>query len=170
VGQGPPHCRGFSITLTHTTLRRTPLDEGSARRRDLYLTTHNTHKTQPSMSPPWFEPAIPASERPQTHAPDQAANGIDQITLYIDTNINISFILVFSKYRHLKCHLPSIPAHPRVTCWYSFKCSYKLRDIQFYNYLHQDSWLQMCTYINYSALFWVLKDPWLHPNLSPHSA
>jgi hypothetical protein len=26
------------------TLSRTPLDEWSARRRDLYLTTHNTHK------------------------------------------------------------------------------------------------------------------------------
>ena len=24
----------------------TPLDEGSARRRDIYLTTHNTHKRQ----------------------------------------------------------------------------------------------------------------------------
>jgi hypothetical protein len=34
--------RGFTITLRHTTLGRTPLDEGSARRRDLYLTTHNT--------------------------------------------------------------------------------------------------------------------------------
>jgi len=27
----------------HTTVGRTPLDEWSARRRDLYLTTHNTH-------------------------------------------------------------------------------------------------------------------------------
>ena len=43
--QGPPHYRGFTITLRHTTLGRTPLDERSARRRDLYLTTHNTHKT-----------------------------------------------------------------------------------------------------------------------------
>jgi hypothetical protein len=36
--------RGFTITLRHTTLGRTPLDEGPARRRDLYLTTHNTQK------------------------------------------------------------------------------------------------------------------------------
>ena len=37
--------RGFRITLfRHTTLGWTPLDEGSAPRRDLYLTTHNTHK------------------------------------------------------------------------------------------------------------------------------
>jgi hypothetical protein len=36
-------CRGFLFSLdhiqTHTTLGRTPLDEGSARRRDFYLTT-----------------------------------------------------------------------------------------------------------------------------------
>ena len=29
-----PHYRGFMITLRHTTLGRTPLDEGPARRRD----------------------------------------------------------------------------------------------------------------------------------------
>jgi hypothetical protein len=32
------------ITLRPTTLGRTPLDECSARRRDLYLTTYNIHK------------------------------------------------------------------------------------------------------------------------------
>ena len=37
-------------------------------RRDLYLTTHNTHKRQSSMTPEGFEPAIPASKRLQTHA------------------------------------------------------------------------------------------------------
>jgi len=35
-----------------TTVGRTPLDEWSARRRDLYLTTHNTHNRQTSMPPP----------------------------------------------------------------------------------------------------------------------
>jgi hypothetical protein len=44
--------------LRHTTLGRTPLDEGPARRRDLYLTTHNTHKKQTSMPPVGFEPTI----------------------------------------------------------------------------------------------------------------
>jgi hypothetical protein len=43
----------------HTTLGRTPLDEWSARRRDLYLTIHNTHKWQTSMPPAGFEPANP---------------------------------------------------------------------------------------------------------------
>jgi hypothetical protein len=52
----------WSHSLTHT-LSRTPLDEGSARRRGFYLTTHNYHKTRTSMPPAGFEPAIPASER-----------------------------------------------------------------------------------------------------------
>jgi len=40
---GLPHFRGFKITLRYSTLGMTPLVEWSARRRDLYLTTHNTH-------------------------------------------------------------------------------------------------------------------------------
>jgi hypothetical protein len=50
-GPGSPHYRGFTITLRHTTLGRTPL-EWPARRKDLYLTTHNIHKRQTAM-PPW---------------------------------------------------------------------------------------------------------------------
>src|SRR5579875_764125 len=47
--------RGFMVThIRHTTVGRTPLDEGPARRRDLYLTTHNTHKRQTSMPPVGF--------------------------------------------------------------------------------------------------------------------
>jgi len=36
-----------SHSVGHTTLVRTPLDEGSAPRKDIYLTTHNTHKRHP---------------------------------------------------------------------------------------------------------------------------
>ena len=43
---------------------------------DLYLTTHNTHKRQTPMPSAGFEPAIPASVRPQTHALDRAATWI----------------------------------------------------------------------------------------------
>ena len=74
-GSRPPHCRGFMITVRHSTLGRTPLDKWSARRRDLYLTIHNPHKRQTSMPPAGFAPAIPASGRPQTHALDRAATG-----------------------------------------------------------------------------------------------
>jgi hypothetical protein len=70
VGPGPPHYQGFTITVRHTTLGRTPLDERSARRRHLYLTIHNIHKRQTSMPLVGFEPTIPASDRQQTYALD----------------------------------------------------------------------------------------------------
>ena len=54
----------------------TPLYEGSARRRDLYLKTHNTHKRQTSLPPAGFEPATPAREQPQTDALDRLVTGI----------------------------------------------------------------------------------------------
>jgi len=45
----------FLMFLDHTqrrsTVGRTPLDERSAHRRDLYLTTHDTHNRQISMPP-----------------------------------------------------------------------------------------------------------------------
>ena len=49
----------------HTTFGRTPLDEWSARRRDLYLTIHNTHNRE--------EPTVSANERPQTAWPQGPA-------------------------------------------------------------------------------------------------
>jgi len=67
-GPGLPHNRIFTITLRHTTVGETPLNERSARRRDLYLTTYNTHNREISMSPEGFETTVPASERPQSHA------------------------------------------------------------------------------------------------------
>jgi hypothetical protein len=63
--------------IRHTTLSRTPLDELPARRRNLYLTTHNTHKRQTPMPPVGFEPTILVSERSQTHVLDRTATVID---------------------------------------------------------------------------------------------
>ena len=65
--------RFLDHTLRRTTVGRTPLDEWSARRRDLSLTTHNTHNRQTSTPPVGFEPTISAGERPQTHTLDRAA-------------------------------------------------------------------------------------------------
>jgi hypothetical protein len=58
----------YDHTQGHTTVARTLLDEGSARRRELYLTTHNTHNRKTSMPSAGFESAIPAGEQLQTHA------------------------------------------------------------------------------------------------------
>ena len=43
--------RFLEHTQRRTTVGRTPLDEWLARRRDLYLTTHNIHNRQTSMLP-----------------------------------------------------------------------------------------------------------------------
>jgi len=51
-GPGNPHLWGFEIEITLTTLGRTPLDERSTRRSDLYLTTQNNCKRRTSMPPP----------------------------------------------------------------------------------------------------------------------
>jgi hypothetical protein len=52
-------------TQRRSTVGRTPLDERTARRRDLYLTTHDTHNRQISMPLVGFEPPISVGARPQ---------------------------------------------------------------------------------------------------------
>ena len=56
--------RFLDHTQRRTTVGRSPLDERSARRGDLYMTTHNTHNRQTSMPTVGFEPTISAGERP----------------------------------------------------------------------------------------------------------
>jgi len=77
-----PHwARASSFTrfLDHTqqctTVGRTPLDERSARRRDLYQTTDNTHSRQTSMPLAGFKPAISAGEWPQAYGLDRTVTG-----------------------------------------------------------------------------------------------
>jgi len=76
------HKRGFTFSLRHTTLGENLLVEWSARRRDLYLTTHNTHKGLTSLPQAEFEPVLSSSERPQFHALDRATAGISESSPY----------------------------------------------------------------------------------------
>jgi len=75
LGPRRPHDWGFEVTLRNTTLRRTPLDEWSARRTDLCLTKHNIQKRQTTMPPAGFQPTIQTSEQPQVHAAARAVTG-----------------------------------------------------------------------------------------------
>jgi len=84
-GPGPPHYTGFTIILKHTTFGRTPLNEWSTRRRDLYLTTQHTKQT--SMPSVGFEPAIPSSKRLQPHTLDRAASGIGSVTYVMSRSV-----------------------------------------------------------------------------------
>jgi hypothetical protein len=69
-----PFTRFLDHTQWRNTIRRTPLYERSACRRDLYLTTQHSQQTdiQPLVG---FEPIISAGGRPQTYALDRAATG-----------------------------------------------------------------------------------------------
>jgi len=75
------HKRGFTFTLRNTIFGRTPLE--SARRRDLYLVTHNTHNRQTSLPPAEFEPPIPGRKRRQSHASDRAVSVIHKLLLLL---------------------------------------------------------------------------------------
>jgi hypothetical protein len=70
-----PFIRFLDHTQRQTTAVRTPLDVRSARRREKYLTTYNTHKGQTSTTLAGFEPTVSAGEWPQTYALDLAATG-----------------------------------------------------------------------------------------------
>ena len=79
-GRASSFTRFLDHTQRHTTVGRTPLDEWSARRRDLYLTTHNIqHSQKTALLPAGFEPTISADKQPQTHALDSAASETGKI-------------------------------------------------------------------------------------------
>ena len=92
----------FLSFLDHTqrrvTVGMTPLDAWSARRRDLSLTTHNTHNRQTSMTPVGFESTISAGERLWTHALDRATTG---------TGLFIPYFLKFSTFLFLVMSYPN---------------------------------------------------------------
>ena len=75
---GPPHYRGFTITLRHTTLGRTPwtTDRPIAETSTWQQTTQKKHTSMPQAG---FEPTIPAGERPQIRALDRAATVIGNL-------------------------------------------------------------------------------------------
>ena len=100
--------RFLDHTQRRATVGRTPLDEWSARRRDLYLTTHNTHNRQTSMPPVEFEPTISAGERPKTYALDRAATGTGlsqrftrQNSIHITFSYLPNYLLYFTTLRLL---------------------------------------------------------------------
>jgi len=94
-GSGPPHFRRFAITLGHTTLGRTPLGEWSARRTDLYLTTHNTYKTgsHPRFrrdSNPQFQQASGRRPTPKTARPRGSAVYLEGVATQFTCLLSVS--------------------------------------------------------------------------------
>jgi hypothetical protein len=101
-GPRPPHfLRPHDHTFRHTTVGRTSLDEGPACRRDLYLTTHNTHKRQTSMPPVGFKPTVLVSKRPQTHTLDRTATAIGTHVTVTINQISSTFCSFTTGFRKL---------------------------------------------------------------------
>jgi len=90
--------RFLDHTQRRTTVGRTPLDEWSARRRDLYLKTHNR---QTFIPPVGFEPTISAGERPQTYALDRAATGTG-LSSFDRTKFSVKSVCVYEYTQHVK--------------------------------------------------------------------
>jgi len=79
------------------------------------------------MPPAGFEPTIPASERPQTHALDRAADGIGSPTLYMikiyhghaflhpSRGLNCTFLDMYSD-NLMFAHVPVVWAEAKRTC------------------------------------------------------
>jgi len=84
-----------SHSFRHTTLDKTPLNEESARRTDLYLPQHNSHKRQISMPPAAFEPTVSAIERPQAHVLDRAATAFSECAVISDRGFGYHSLTVF---------------------------------------------------------------------------
>ena len=104
-----------------TTVGRTPPDEWSARRRDLYLKTHNTHNRQTSMAAVAFELTISAGKWPQTYALDRTATGIGLLHIVPRLILNGA----------ISSHPPYVPmAHTQTTLpFYQHSFLYKARSV-----------------------------------------
>jgi hypothetical protein len=117
----------FRDHTQHATVSRTPLDEWSAHRRDLYLTTHNRHNRQKSMLPVGFEPTIAGGKRPYTYAVrwDRLINKLGYrlawhtIKSYQMCYLNLqALVQCLNEYGKWKISSPTLPVSELV--WYFF--------------------------------------------------
>ena len=102
--------RFLDHTQWRATFGRTSLNEWSVRRREFYLTTHNTHNRQISKPRVGFEPTISAGERPKTYALDRAATGTGHALI---TNSHVQYIFQLDR------HLSSLMANYLVNIQYT---------------------------------------------------
>jgi hypothetical protein len=95
--------RFIDHTQRSATVGRTPLDERSARRRDLYLTTHNIHNRQTSIHTVGFQPTITASEQPQSYALDCTATGTGTEPYSNDQNRGRGYLIFWGHVVRMRC-------------------------------------------------------------------
>ena len=101
------HTHARACTHTHTQIGRTTLGKGSA-----YL-NNTQHRRQTFMPPAEFEPAIPASQRPQTLALYHATTAIGPVVVCMKS---------FCNYPQLASNTaPAACRYLRRVCLFSFR-------------------------------------------------
>jgi hypothetical protein len=101
--------RFLDHTQRRTTVGRTSLDKWSARRKDLYVTTHNSHNRHPSI-PPWdsnpqSQQACGLRPTPQTARPLRPADCLITVQKKLSWLLNIVFVHV-TPVHELKGYIP----------------------------------------------------------------
>ena len=105
--------RFLNHTQRRITVGRAPPDEWSARRRDLYLSTYNTHKRQTSLPLAGIEPLISTGKWPQTHGLRPRGHWdrlLELITnckprIAVDYfNVNSNFLVITPQLSYFLCH------------------------------------------------------------------
>jgi hypothetical protein len=102
---GLPHYRVFTIILRHPTLCRTPLDEWSALRRDLYLTTQNNYDKHPRCR----RELNPQSQQ----ASSRWVNWIRPTNFFYYLGYSREIFVSVSLF-HLRCHMDSLAFEQRI--------------------------------------------------------
>jgi hypothetical protein len=117
VGQGLLiHEVSRSHTTTHHTVGRTPLDEWSAHRRDLYLTTHNRQTSMPRWD------SNPQSQQASGRRPtSQTARKLESTIMTMTTKIYVVRGRNMSTFRKACCHC-GVTFQDRYV--FGFKCFY----------------------------------------------
>ena len=124
-GFWPPLSRFLDHTQRRATLGRTPLNEWSGRRRDLNLTTHNTHNRQTAMPSVGFEPTISAGERPYSSSPSQEIVHI-RLNSTVHCRVSESLSLSWARWTIVQCCIRA-NKWSRVVC--ASTVTFKLLDI-----------------------------------------
>ena len=111
-----PYLMFLDHTQRRSTVGRTPLDEWSARRKDLYLTTHNTHNIQTAVPPGGIRTQNPSKRaaadphlRPRGHWCRHMYVYID-IYIHLKSNVHLIFgnIILF--------WYTNVPCSPSILC------------------------------------------------------
>lgn len=156
-GPIPSDCWGSKITSRHTVLLSTRLDEWSARRKDLYLTTHNYHNRQTSMP---LRDSNPKSQQTNSCRPVPYIARLRESVAFIYLQICNIFLVYLFRGPYFMYSFSGALFHYWRHCLWCNKCT---------NYLHYKNVYIYATVILQSLQFIMCRSCWITQiNTCPH--